>query len=204
MTATVFLSIALIHLVAAISPGPSFVVILRVAAAEGLRNALVVAVGFGLGAFLWAGAAMLGLAVLFQIAPMLLTAMKLGGAAFLLFIAFMMWKHACDPLPTTEVADHAPSAPAALRLGLLTQLSNPKVAVFFGAVFVGVLPTTITAAETGLVLLNVFLVETLWYVLVARLFSIAAARHAYVRLKAWTDRLFGSLIAVFGLKIAAT
>ena len=87
MTLAAYLSIAFVHLIAAISPGPSFVVILRVAAAKGSRNAMLVAIGFGLGSMTWAGAAILGLAALFQIAPMLLTTLKFAGATFLLFIA---------------------------------------------------------------------------------------------------------------------
>ena len=121
MTLAAYLSIAFIHLIAAISPGPSFVVILRIAAAEGLRNALLVAVGFGLGSMIWAGAAILGLAALFQIAPVLLTALKFFGATFLLFIAFLLWHHAADPLPKPNITDHQPSGASALRLGLLTQ-----------------------------------------------------------------------------------
>ena len=204
MTLAAYLSIAFIHLIAAISPGPSFVVILRVAAAEGLRNALLLAVGFGLGSMIWAGAAILGLAALFQIAPLLLTALKFIGAGFLLFIAFLLWRHAADPLPRPTLSDKQPSVGSALRLGLLTQLSNPKTAVFFGAVFIGVLPSSINTHEVAIILGMVFLVETLWYVIVARLFSLSAARATYVRMKKWTDRMFGGIIALFGLKIATT
>ena len=204
MTLAAYFSIAFVHLIAAISPGPSFVVILRVAAAKGSRNAMLVDIGFGLGSMIWAGAAILGLAALFQIAPMLLTTLKFAGATFLLFIAFLLWCHAEDPLPQTEIADHTPSAFAALRLGLLTQLSNPKTAVFFGAVFTGVLPPVIELHEVAIILAMVFLIETLWYVVIAQLFSISAARATYVRMKKWTDRLFGGIIALFGLKIATT
>ncbi|MDJ0993258.1 MAG: LysE family transporter [Dinoroseobacter sp.] len=203
MTFAAFASIALIHLMAAISPGPSFVVITRVAAADGLRNALLMALAFGVGATVWAGAAMLGLAALFKVAPMLLTAMKFAGAAFLLFVAFMMWRHANEPLPTVENGT-AQSGVAAFKLGLFTQLSNPKVPVFFGAVFVGILPAGITLAETAIVLTLVLLVEGGWYVLVARVFSLPQARRGYVRLKTTLDRVFGSFIALFGLKIATS
>ncbi len=201
MTLAAFASIALIHLMAAISPGPSFVVITRVAAADGLRNALMMALAFGLGATIWAGAAMLGLAALFKIAPVLLTAMKFAGAAFLVFVAIMMWRHAAEPLPELDTG-HSQSAWAAFKLGLFTQLSNPKVPVFFGAVFVGILPAGITWAETALVLALVLLVEAGWYVLVARVFSFPQARRAYMRLKTTLDRVFGGLIALFGVKIA--
>ncbi|WP_425090681.1 LysE family translocator [Tropicimonas sp. S265A] len=202
MTLAAFASIALIHLMAAISPGPSFVVITRVAAADGVRNALILALAFGVGAAVWAAAAMLGLAALFQIAPVLLTALKFAGAGFLLFIAYMMWRHADDPLPLD--ADRAPNGAAQVfRLGLLTQLSNPKVPVFFGAVFVGILPPEITWTEKAIVLALVLLVEGGWYILVARLFSLPRARAGYVRLKRLLDRVFGGLIALFGIRIAA-
>lgn len=202
MTVAAFASIALIHLMAAISPGPSFVVITRAAAAEGLRAALWLALAFGIGAMIWAAAALLGLAALFQIMPVLLTAMKLAGAAFLLFIAFMMWRHAAEPLP--EVATATPrSGWAMFRLGLFTQLSNPKVPVFFGAVFVGILPPDISGREVATVLLLVLLVEGLWYVVVARLFSLAAPRRAYIRAKTVVDRVLGGALALVGLRIAA-
>jgi threonine/homoserine/homoserine lactone efflux protein len=204
MTLAAFASMALIHLIAAISPGPAFVVILRVAAAEGLRNAVAVAIGFGLGAVAWAAAALMGLAVLFQIAPVLLTGLKLGGAAFLLFIAFMMWRHASDPLPEAALAGRLRSFPGALKLGLMTQLANPKAAVFFGAVFIGVLPEVMTLRESLILLALVFAVEFGWYVVVARIFSLPHARAGYARIKSVTDRVFGGLIAAFGIKIATT
>lgn len=202
MTLAAFASIALIHLMAAISPGPSFVVITRVAAADGLRNALILALAFGIGAAIWATAALLGLAALFQVAPVLLTAMKFVGAAFLLFIAFMMWRHAKDPLPDTDSAA-TQSGWSAFKLGLFTQLSNPKVPVFFGAVFVGILPAGISWIEKAIVLGLVLVVEAGWYVLVARVFSLPQARRGYIRLKTVLDRMFGACIAVFGVKIAA-
>ena len=48
----------------------------------------------------------------------------------------------------------------------------------------------------------IFVNETLWYVLVARVFSLPKARAQYTRLKTAIDRAFGGLIALFGLKIA--
>jgi len=137
VTWAIFASIVLIHLAAAVSPGPSFVVSVRTAASEGFGVACGLALGFGLGAVLWALAAMAGLAVLFELVPALFTALKLVGAAFLLFIAFMMWRHARDPLETADAASAPRSIIGAIRFGFLTFASNPKPAVFFGAVFVG-------------------------------------------------------------------
>jgi threonine/homoserine/homoserine lactone efflux protein len=55
-----------------------------------------------------------------------------------------------------------------------------------------------------LIVLGVFLNETLWYIIVARVFSLPKARAGYIRLKTAIDRSFGTLIALFGLKIALT
>jgi len=202
VTAAAFLSIALIHLMAAISPGPSFVMTVRTAASDGLRAALGVAAGLGTGAIVWALAALFGLHLLFQLAPALLLAFKLAGAAFLLWIALQTWRHAREPLPAPGVAATARGALGGFRLGLLTQLSNPKPAVFFGAVFVGLVPPGSSAAALALLLLVLFVDETLWYALVARVFSLDRARAAYGRAKASVDRVFGGLIALFGLRIA--
>jgi threonine/homoserine/homoserine lactone efflux protein len=174
----------------------------RTAVSDGLATGLGVAAGLGLGAVVWALAALFGLHLLFQLAPALLLGFKLAGAAFLLWIAFQTWRHAREPLPAPGVAATARGTLGGIRLGLLTQLANPKPAVFFGAVFVGLVPPGSTAPALALLLLVILVDETLWYSLVARVFSLDRARLAYGRAKAAVDRVFGGLIALFGLKIA--
>ncbi|WP_224823571.1 LysE family transporter [Cognatishimia sp. MH4019] len=204
MTAAAFLSVVLIHLAAAMSPGPSFVVCVKTAASEGFKVASALAVGLGLGATIWAIAALAGLALLFEIAPVLLTVLKVGGGLFLCFIALMMWRHAAEPLAEVEADAPPRSMASAIRLGLMTQLANPKPAIFFGAVFIGLVPSGTPLPTLIALLALIFINETLWYIFVARAFSITQARAAYMRLKASIDRLFGGLIAFFGLKIALT
>lgn len=203
MTLAAFLTVVLIHLAAAMSPGPSFVVAARTAASEGFATAAALAFGFGLGAVLWAGAAMAGLALVFQLFPTLFAALKIIGGAFLVWIAVQMWRHARTPLQ-----DRSGLSPrttfSAVRLGFLTFATNPKTAVFFGAVFVGLVPVDTPPVARAALLAAIFVNETLWYILVARLFSMPKARTAYIRAKAWIDRSFGLLIAGFGLNIALT
>lgn len=203
MTTAAFISVVLIHLMAAISPGPSFVMALRTAASEGFRTAAALALGFGLGAVLWATAAMAGLALLFEIVPLLFVGLKVVGGLFLVYIALMMWRHAREPMAENDM--QAPrSAGAAVRLGFLTFATNPKPAIFFGAVFVGLVPADTSFAMRCALIVAIFANETLWYLLVARIFSTARARSAYARMKTSVDRAFGGLIALFGVKIALT
>ena len=206
MTLAAFIGIALLHLAAAISPGPSFVVSVRMAAAEGLRPAIGLAIGLGIGAFALALLALLGLALLFEIAPALLVVFKIVGACFLGYIAWQTWRHAKDPLPSDETtAKSAPrSLSSAIKLGTVTQLANPKPILFFGAVFVGLVPPDTPTVVLAALLAVILLQESLWYILVARLFSLGRTRVAYGRFKAQVDRAFGGLIAALAAKIALT
>ncbi|QQA44523.1 LysE family transporter [Pelagovum pacificum] len=201
MAPAAFLTIIAIHLAAAISPGPSFVVAVRTAAAEGFRPAAGLALGFGLGAAIWASAALLGLALLFELLPGLLTVLKVVGGLYLVWIAVAMWRHAPEPMdePETSVAR---SLPSAIRTGLLTFIANPKPAVFFGAVFVGLVPPGTPWPWLIAIIAAVFLDEVLWYLVVARAFSAARARAAYRRLKPVTDRCLGGVLGALGLRVA--
>jgi threonine/homoserine/homoserine lactone efflux protein len=205
MTLVTFASILLLHLMGAISPGPAFVMIVRTAAVEGFRPAVFAALGLAAGAVVWALAALLGLTFLFRVAPSALLAFKLAGAAYLLWIAWQMVRHAEAPLPRVDAEGPAPrTIRSAFRLGLFTQLANPKIAVFFGAIFVGMVPQHASVLAMAAVLVMIFVDEALWYSFVGRVFSLMWVRAAYGRTKRWVDRAFGALIAAFGLKIAAT
>ena len=203
MTLAAFVAAWLLHLVAAASPGPAILMAARIGMTDGARTGVFLALGIGLGALFWAVSALFGLAILFQVAPALLWGFKVAGGLYLLWIAVGMWRHAAAPV-SSSANGVARSPVAALRLGLVTQLSNPKPAVFFGAVFVGTVPPHATPLAMGLLLIAIFLNEVGCNIAVARLFSRTRVRTGYARLKAPIDRVFGSVLALLGMKIALT
>lgn len=203
MGLSAFFAAYVLHLIAAASPGPAVLMSARTAVTEGMRTSFWLACGIGLGAVFWALAALFGLAVLFRLAPALFWGFKILGALFLLWIAFNMWRHASQPLE--DSSDTPPrGALAALWLGLATQFANPKAAVFFGAVFVGTVPPGTSWGWLTALLIAVFLNELLFNLMIARLFSFDRSRRAYAHLKTGIDRAFGGILALLGLKIAAT
>ena len=211
---SVLLSVFAVHLVAAISPGPAVLMTMRTAITGGFARGGAFAVGVGIGAVAWAAAAVLGLATLFEIAPRLLIALKIAGAAYLLHLAWKMWRGADQPLTLAPEAASglAPVGPQTPRLrdlarltlrGVTTQMANPKPAVFFGAVFVTVVPHDAGAGLFAAILSVVFANETLWNLAVARIFSLDRARAGYTRLKSAIDRVLGTALAALGIKVAA-
>jgi threonine/homoserine/homoserine lactone efflux protein len=193
------ISIGLVQLLAVISPGPSFLITARTAVARSRLDGIKVALGLGAGTVVWASAALLGLNVLFHALPPLFTAMKIAGALFLLWIAFQIFRHAAEPIEIGDAAE--PSRFGPFVQGFLTQVSNPKVVVFFGSIFIAMLPGTtpawLIAVLVGLVSFN----EVWWYSLVALFFGSGPVRQFYLKAKAWIDRATGLFLGALGLRL---
>jgi len=160
--------------------------------------------GIGSGAMVWALAAMFGLNIVFAAAPSLLWALKIGGAGYLLWMAWHLWRDAKQPFVTEDARPVPRSALAAYRLGLWTNLANPKAAVMFSSIFLGTLQADTPYWVLGLLLAVIFTAETLWNSLVARIFSLERSRARYISLKTLIDRSFGGALALLGVKIVAT
>ena len=204
MTLAAFLAVAVLHLMAAISPGPAVLMAARTGVTEGMRTGAFLAMGIGAGAVIWAGAALFGLALVFQAAPALLWALKIAGGLYLIHMGWRMWRDANSPLDMSTGARPPRSALSAFRLGLMTQLSNPKPAVLFSAIFIGTVPQGTPLWVVAALLVVVFLNEAIWNTLVARVFSFQRSKATYISLKTIIDRCFGGLLALLGVKIAAT
>jgi threonine/homoserine/homoserine lactone efflux protein len=203
MTLAAFLAVATLLTMGAVSPGPAVLMSARTGVTEGLRTGFFLAMGIGLGAVFWAVLALSGLALLFKIAPALLWIFKIAGGLYLIWMAIGMWRHAPDPL--APLSDAPPrSALSAFRLGLFTQLSNPKPAVLLSAIFIGTVPPGTPIWVLAALLSYLFCVETGWNTFVARVFSFQTTRRAYLAAKTGIDRSFGGLLALLGVKIAAT
>ena len=193
------LTIGLVQVVAVISPGPSFLITARTAVARSRANGVKVALGVGIGSAIWALAALLGLNVIFQAVPLLFTAMKVLGALFLVWLALQIFLHASDPVVLDGANGLAIGSP--FLKGLITQVSNPKAAVFFGSIFVALLPSSVPiwmiVALTVMTALN----EIWWFSIVALFFGAGPVRQLYLRAKVWIDRVTGAFLGLVGVRL---
>ena len=204
MTLAAFLGFAVLTLLGAISPGPAVLMSARTGLNEGFRTGAFLAVGIGAGAVFWAVCAMSGLGLIFAWAPALLIALKLAGGAFLVWVGYTLWRDAQKPFDTADLRPTPRSALSALRLGLVTQLTNPKPVVLLSAIFLGTVPPGTPLWQRAALLAVLMLWETGWNIIVARIFALDRSRAAYISLKTLIDRCFGGALALLGLKIAAT
>lgn len=191
------LSLFAVDLLAAMSPGPNFVLVTQTAVTRSRGGAGAVVLGFTLSNLLWCLAVVLGLSVLFEAAPWLYRTIKILGGFYLIYLGITLWvakpRKAADPRPTNHSG--------AFVRGVLTNLSNPKSVVYFGSVFTVFLkpdaPLWVQAAAIGIVLLNTLL----WYGALAMMFSAPAVQRGYARVQRPIDRVAGAVMAAFGARL---
>lgn len=191
-------SIGFVQLLAVISPGPSFLITARTAVAQSRMDGVKVALGLGAGTVVWSTAALLGLNAVFHAVPVLFMAMKIAGALFLLYVAFMIFTHAAEPLKIGN--GEAPAGNPFLK-GFLTQISNPKVAVFLGSVLLALLPPNLPMWMTVALIVIFTLNEIWWYSAVSLFFASGPVRAFYLRAKAWIDRITGLFLGALGFRL---
>lgn len=195
--------LAAVQLMAVISPGQSFLLVARTAMIEGRLPALVTTLGLALGSCVWAVAAMLGMAVVLEHAAWAYTLLKIAGGLYLIYLGVTVWRHAAAPIEIGDGSrEHAHRSTALFR-GVLIQISNPKVVVFFGSIFFALLPVSPPLWVMAAAVLIVFVNETGWYALVSVLFSARRPRGAYMRLKPLLDRLMAGMLGLIGAKLIA-
>jgi threonine efflux protein len=193
-------SLLVVDLLAAISPGPNFVVVAQAAIWGSFRQAAAVVAGILTANLLWCIGVALGLSALFDLAPWLYGTMKVLGGTYLIYLGVTLWRAKSRGALTSE-ASFQLALPAALARGLLTNLANPKSVVYFSSVFALFLgpatPFWVTALAIGIVLLD----TVLWYGAVAALFSRVRIRRRYAALEKPINRTTGTVMIGFGARL---
>jgi len=181
------------------SPGPALLLALKTTLTSGRMAGIITGLGLGTMAALWTGLALLGLETVFQLFPWAYALLKTGGALYLLYIAYGMWKDASKPLPTSS-AD-APKLRRAFFTGFAVNMGNPKSVIFASAVLLVIFPQDMSLAAKASIALNHLLIEWTVYTLFAIALSTSAARAGYLRLKPMFDRVAALILGALALRL---
>ena len=205
VTTGALLSILVAWLLAIASPGPDLVQLLRVGAVR--RNGVACALGIMSGNLLWIVASMLGLSALVDNVPGILTALFLVGGCVLAWmgqgalrggLAARKQDAVLSDAASSLLTTHMTTAQS-WRLGLVTNLSNPKALVFFGAVFAGFVPPDTSWAMRAVVLVMMMVTGVAWFVFVAVAVSVPALSKRLQAAGAWIDIVAGTVFLVLAL-----
>lgn len=199
-----FMLVALVHLLAVISPGPDFAVVIRNSVSSGQRIGLFTAVGVGGGIFVHVAYSLLGIGLIVSQSVWLFNLMKLLAGAYLLYIGIRALQAKPQNAEQTEkqAQPHSISARQALTQGFITNGLNPKATLFFLSLF-----TVVISHDTPLPIqagygLYLAIATGAWFCLVALLFSRNSVRRGFNRMGHWFDRLMGTVLIGLGLHLA--
>ncbi|HUR52277.1 MAG TPA: LysE family translocator [Mycobacteriales bacterium] len=189
------LAFAAVAALLTITPGADTALVLRAAVGGGPRAAMVAGAGVCLGVLLWGAATAVGLAALVAASPVAYDALRLAGAAYLLWLGVRTWRHAGDePEPTT-------GGPW-FRTGLLTNLLNPKVAVFYVSFLPQFVPSGTPVLPASLLLAGIHALEgVLWFALLATATARLRVVLSRARVRRVVQRVTATVLVGFGVRL---
>lgn len=192
-------------LVAAMSPGPDFLIVIRHALKYGRRAGVVTAWGIAAAIFVHVGYAMVGIGILIAQSVFWFNVVKWLGAGYLLYMGVMALRSrgwSVDEIEGAEKARTDLSPRKAFWAGFVTNVLNPKATLFFLALFTQVIdPATPRPVMFGYGVICAATAGT-WFTAVSYVLSHRRVRESFTRASRWIDRVTGVAFIALAVKMA--
>jgi threonine efflux protein len=198
---TTLFTVVILHWVVLVTPGANVLLISQLAASGDKRGAVFASFGVCTVTLVWATLAILGLNAVFTAVPQLRIAVQIVGGVYLMYVAVRLWRAG----ESSNEAKASPMRPfAAFRMGFLTNITNPKSALFFGSVFATALPSapsgTLLVIAISLVVFNALI----WHLFLALAFSHPRVQAGYARQRKVLNRIAGAVVGAIGARLLLT
>ncbi|RDS84410.1 threonine export protein RhtC [Dyella monticola] len=199
-----FITIAIVQIIALMSPGPDFFFVSQTAVSRSRHEAMAGVAGITLGVAMWAALALLGLQLLLHKVMWLERLIAIAGGLYLCWMGIKMLRGALAK-PSADVKPEPVQvfvgAWRSLRNGLFTNLANPKVVIYFGSIFSAFVGVGVSSTARWGLWAMVVLETFLWFSFVAGCFALPVMRRGYLRISRWIDGCAGAVFMLFGLHL---
>lgn len=197
-------SVTLIHLLAVMSPGPDFLIIMKHALSYDRKVSIWTALGIGTGILIHVLYSFIGLGLIISNSPLLFNIIKYAGALYLLYLGVSSIRS--SPLvlkdENEDIQESMPGPLKSFRIGFLTNVLNPKATLFFLSLFTLVIGTN-TPTPILIVLSMIMVINTaLWFMLLSYIITIKKIREKLNAYQKYFNVFFGILLILVALKIA--
>ena len=198
------LLITSVHLLAAASPGPDFVLVSQQTLANGKKTGFMISIGIALGLSVHIIYSALGLATVIANSTSALWFIKIIGGCYLIYLGVQGLRAKAANTKSTKVADKqvvAQSSLSAIVKGFLCNALNPKAPIYFVALFTLILSPDLPALHLVIYGGWMMILQLLWFSTVVVLLSRPSVNEKFKRLGHWIDRALGAAMIAMGLKI---
>lgn len=194
-----------IHLLAAASPGPDFVLVSQHTLAHGRKSGVLCSLGVSAGLLVHVAYSIFGLAVLIASSTTLFWLIKMVGGSYLIYLG---WKGLqAKPEKHTDVIQLEAVQPKwykSVGLGFLCNVLNPKAPVYCVALFTVVLSPAMPMFELAIYGVWIIFLQAVWFSGLASLLSIPQVQSWFQQFGHYLDRILGGMMVALGLKVMAS
>jgi RhtB (resistance to homoserine/threonine) family protein len=196
------LTVALIHLLAVMSPGPDFILIMRNSLVHSRTAGIYSAVGLALGILVHITYSLIGVGFIISQSILVFTVIKFLGAGYLLYIGYRSLSTKPKDAQLESRSQSSLGRLAAVRMGFLTNVLNPKATLFFLALFTQVISPATPKAMQLIYGLEMSVMTFIWFGIVAMALSHASVQGRFLKVQHRVEQFFGLILIAFGIKVA--
>lgn len=200
----IFGTIAVISLLAAMSPGPDFIVVTKNSLSGSRSVGLYTAIGVGLGILSHVTYSLVGIGFVISQSIILFSIIKYLGALYLFYLAYQLFKmKKADP--STVESDPAVSQLTkwqALKEGFFTNSLNPKATLFFLSIFTQVIDPSRPLFVQGLLGIEVAVIVGIWFCTLSLIITHKSVANAFSKVHYYLMKLMGGALVLLGIKLA--
>ncbi|WP_099610875.1 LysE family translocator [Vibrio fujianensis] len=200
MTLTVWFSLLSVSILGAMSPGPSLAMVAKHSLAGGRKNGLATAWAHALGIGGYAFITLVGLAVVLQRSPLLFSLISYAGGGYLAYLGINALRSEGGVAAKLESGESVSIIQSA-KEGLLISLLNPKIALFFIALFSQFVSQSSELVSKIIIIVTPFIIDGLWYSLITLLLSSPKLLDKLRARAVVIDRLSGLVLIALAIRV---
>lgn len=199
----IILTVALVHLLAVISPGPDFIMITRNSLIYSRKTGIYSAIGLGLGILIHVTYSLIGIGLLISKSIVLFNTIKYLGVAYLIYIGYKSITAKASNL-SVDAKEHKKdiSKLKAIGTGFITNVTNPKATLFFLSLFTLVINPQTPFAVKLFMGAEMSIVTSLWFMFVAFIVSHHLVKSRIGKAQHFAEKFIGVVLIGLGIKVA--
>ena len=203
------LLISSIHLLAAASPGPDFVLVSQQTLAHGKKTGMMCSIGISLGLSVHILYSALGLAAIIANSSTALLVIKVLGGSYLIYLGSkgIRAKASATSLGSDKEKEQETPQSAGLKsigTGFICNVLNPKAPIYFVSLFTVVLSPSMPLYQIAIYGIWIMIIQLCWFSAVVLLLSRPSVHNKFQAMGHWIDRILGGAMILLGLKVLLT
>lgn len=207
---TILSTLALVHFVALMSPGPDFALVVQNATRYGRQTGFYIALGLSCGILLHSILSLTGVSYLVHQQPTLFALLQIAGGSYLFYLGYGALKATWSSIRRPQQSDAENRARSSRLLsnkrqafsrGFATNILNPKALVFFVSLMSSLVPATMSLTGKGVALVILWSLSLLWFSFLAWVLSTQRMQRKVKAMAIYVDGLCGVLFTFIGVSI---